>query len=149
MIIIRVLFLIMAFAHFVCAGIADLFGIKRTYHLSFTKEPNGLWYMDFPCWPFWHENLMMIGGIDDLCDEFAIGNHMTAKIIVSRHILDIPRANSIRLDRKNASLKSGAKYEILKFNKIKVKEICLCQMTLFVIGWWPKYIYLTSKESGK
>lgn len=91
----------------------------------------------------------MIGGIDDLCDEFATGNHMTAKIIVSSHILDIPRTNSIRLDRKNASLKSGAKYEIMKFNKIKVKEISLCQMTLFVIGSWPKYIYLTSKESGK
>lgn len=139
----------MAFAHFVCAGIADLFGIKRTYHLSFTKEPNGLWYIDFPCWPFSHENLMMIGGIDYLCDEFAKGNHITVKAIVSNHVLNIPRANSIRLDRKCASLKGGSKYEILKFNRIKVNEIWLCQMALFVIGYWPKYIYLISEESDK
>lgn len=91
----------------------------------------------------------MIGGTDDLCDEFAKGNHITVKVIVSNHILNMPRANSIRLDRKCASLKYGAKYEILKFNRIKVKEIWLCQMALFVIGWWPKYIYLTSEKSGK
>ena len=39
---------------------------KVTYNVSFTKEANGRWYVDFPNWPLEHYQLEMVAGADDL-----------------------------------------------------------------------------------
>ena len=37
------------------------------YVLKFNRENDGVWYIDFPGWPFKHHNLAMVGGADKLC----------------------------------------------------------------------------------
>ena len=44
------------------------FGRQDEYTISFTKEDDGCWYVDYPDWPFDHHNLMMVEGADDLCE---------------------------------------------------------------------------------
>lgn len=44
------------------------FGRKSEYTISFTKEDDDCWYVDYPDWPFDHHNLMMVEGADDLCE---------------------------------------------------------------------------------
>lgn len=46
------------------------FGRQSEYTISFTKEDDGCWYVDYPDWPFDHHNLMMVEGADDLCGFF-------------------------------------------------------------------------------
>ena len=36
----------------------------------------------------------------------------------------------------------GSQYYLPKFNSLDFDDLWLCQVTLFVIGWWPKYIYV-------
>ena len=39
----------------------------KIFHLTFNKEADGDWYIDFPGYPFAHHNLMMVAGADRLC----------------------------------------------------------------------------------
>ncbi|MBQ9585404.1 MAG: hypothetical protein IJR20_05325 [Muribaculaceae bacterium] len=45
-----------------------MFGKQSEYQLKFNNEDDGLWYVDFPNWPFDHHNLLMVAGADKLCD---------------------------------------------------------------------------------
>ncbi len=46
--------------------------IRRSkYDLTFYHEDDGVWYLDFPDWPFAHHNLAMVGGADKLCSYLA------------------------------------------------------------------------------
>ena len=51
---------------------------KATYTISFTKEWDKLWYVDFPNWPLSHDNLQMVAGADDLLNRLNDGsNHIS------------------------------------------------------------------------
>ena len=45
----------------------SVFGQKDEYTIKFNHEDDGLWYVDFPNWPFDHHNLLMVAGADKLC----------------------------------------------------------------------------------
>lgn len=70
---------------------SSVFGRRRDYNLQFNHEEDGFWYVDFPGWPFDHENLMMVAGADKLCaflsddDRFAYIN-----VVPSNKRLDMP-----------------------------------------------------------
>ena len=56
------------------------FGRQDEYTISFTKEDDGCWYVDYPDWPFDHHNLMMVEGADDLCEILSYdGTHTKIK----------------------------------------------------------------------
>lgn len=47
---------------------------KREYRLQFNKEKNGCWYVDFPHWPFSHDNLAMVSGADKMLEFLSDGD---------------------------------------------------------------------------
>lgn len=115
-------------------------GRKDTYNVSFTKEEDGCWYVDFPGWPLSHHNLMMVAGADTMLDVLNDGsNHV--KLFVSMKPID-----GIKLNRLDSSLTGGAHYEVDKDSKDKIKEftektIWLCPVTLTVLGQYPETMY--------
>ena len=54
---------------------------KREYSIQFNKEENGCWYVDFPHWPFSHDNLAMVSGADKMLELLSDGN-MFVKVSV-------------------------------------------------------------------
>ena len=40
----------------------SVFGQKKEYQIQFNHAEDGLWYVDFPDWPFDHHNLLMVDG---------------------------------------------------------------------------------------
>ncbi len=111
----------------------------KQYNLSFTKESNLAWYIDLPKWPFDHQNLMMVCGADDLCQELSYdNNHTDVNVIISRKELDLP--DYIHLKRKNVGFLDGADYDVIGY--VETKTIWICPVTLFVFGGYPRHIYI-------
>ena len=64
---------------------------KDEYIVSFTKEDNGCWYVDFPYLAFAHHNLMMVDGADELCEMLSYdGKHTKVKVYIG---LNNPKTN--------------------------------------------------------
>lgn len=120
---------------------------KTTLDVSFTKELDERWYVDFPNWPLSHDNLEMVAGADDLLDLLNDdSNHVHLK--VSTKYFD----KSIKLKKVKSALTKGAFYVVetpLKgwenSNSIRKKQLWLCPVTLTVLGHYPKYIYFKKK----
>ena len=52
----------------------SVLGRKREYRLQFNKEQNGCWYVDFPHWPFSHDNLALVSGADKMLELLSDGD---------------------------------------------------------------------------
>ena len=121
------------------------FGDKKEYELQFNHEEDNCWYIDFPNWGFSHHNLMMVSGADDLCaflsddDKFAY-----VKVIPAKKEENHP--GYAKLVQKSHSLFGGSTYQVTGLEGFD-RDIWLCPVTLFVLGEYPKYIYL--KKSKK
>ena len=118
----------------------SVFGKKEEYIIKFNHEEDGLWYVDFPNWPFDHHNLLMVAGADELCAFLSEDN-------VSPYISVIPASKKeehegyAELTRVNSSLTGGATYEVKNLPGFN-RDIWLCPVTLFVLGEYPKYMYI-------
>jgi hypothetical protein len=118
----------------------SVFGNKEEYIIKFNHEEDGLWYVDFPNWPFDHHNLLMVAGADELCAFLSEDN-------VSSYISVIPASKKeehegyAELTRINSSLTGGATYEVKNLPGFN-RDIWLCPVTLFVLGEYPKYMYI-------
>lgn len=135
-----ILFIFKSILHFIWVFITPF--ILHKYTLSFIKEENGCWYIDFKNWPFNHENLLMVAGADLLCEYFSNGdNKTTVDIITSSYKINKLDKSYIRLNKKWAYLKYGGQYYLDNIIN-NTNSVWICQVTLFVIGWWPKYIYV-------
>ncbi|WP_407401717.1 DUF6717 family protein [Sodaliphilus sp.] len=124
------------------AGIfaSSVFGKKKEYSLTFNHEDDGNWYVDFPGWPFEHHNLMMVAGADKLCaflsDDDKVSN---IKVIPANKREDHP--GYACLEQREHTLTGGSTYFVTGLNDFE-REIWLCPVTLFVLGRYPKYIYI-------
>lgn len=118
----------------------SVFGRRSEYHLQFNHEEDGKWYVNFPGWPFDHHNLMMVAGADKLCaylsddDEFAY-----VDVVPSKRQINMP--GYACLVRGEHSLVGGSTYTATGLPGFK-RDIWLCPVTLFVLGQYPKYIYI-------
>ena len=118
----------------------SVFGKKEEYIIKFNHEEDGLWYVDFPNWPFDQHNLLMVAGADELCAFLSEDN-------VSSYISVIPASKKeehegyAELTRINSSLTGGATYEVKNLPGFN-RDIWLCPVTLFVLGEYPKYMYI-------
>lgn len=57
---------------------------KSEYIISFTKEDDGFWYVDYPNWPFDHSHLQMVSGADKLCELLSYdGKHTKVSVTPS------------------------------------------------------------------
>ena len=122
----------------------NYFGERKEYELQFNHEEDNCWYIDFPNWGFSHHNLMMVSGADKLCaflsddDKFAY-----VKVIPAKKEEDHP--GYAKLVQKSHSLFGGSTYQVTGLEGFD-REIWLCPVTLFVLGEYPKYIYLKKNE---
>jgi len=63
---------------------------RSKYDLSFHREDDGVWYVDFPDWSFSHHNLAMVGGADKLCSYLADGKQIIrVAVVASQHPLSL------------------------------------------------------------
>jgi hypothetical protein len=120
---------------------------KEEYIISFTKEDDGFWYVDYPNWPFDHSHLQMVRGADKLCELLSYdGKHTKVSVIPSNEfkVLQSHDLNErFALIKTESSLTEGATYQV-QINQFKRLGafIWLCPVTLFVLGEYPEYLYV-------
>lgn len=127
----------------------SIFKTNNTYIISFTKESDNKWYVDFPNWPFDHHNLMMVAGADKLCEGLSYdGRHTKIEVMPTNK----PRTNSellkdvdIIAERKEYSITGGSDY-YASTPWLNNNLFWLCPVTLFVLGKYPKYLYIKKLE---
>lgn len=120
---------------------------KTNLNISFTKDDENKWYVDFPNWPLSQDNLEMVAGADDLLDLLNDGsNHVSLEVSINEI------TKGIKLKKVKSALTKGAFYIVetpLKEwenpNSIRRKQLWLCPVTLTVLGRYPKYIYFKKK----
>lgn len=118
----------------------SVFGRKKEYQLKFNHEEDGLWYVDFPNWPFDHHNLLMVAGADKLC-AFLSDDDKEAKVLVRPSNKKLDLDGYAELVQKDHSLTGGSTYEVRNLDGFN-RDIWLCPVTLFVLGKYPKYMYI-------
>lgn len=129
---------------------------KNEYNLHFVAEVDSTikrWYYDFKHWGFEHGNLEMVSGADDLCELYANGqNEVTVNIICTEK----PQSYSTTiydefiaepLPKEWTSWKDkliwGRNYTHVDPNdENKTMRMWICPVTLFVLGRYPKHIYI-------
>lgn len=125
----------------------SVFGRRDEYQLQFNHEADGKWYVDFPGWPFDHHNLMMVAGADDLCRFLSDDDRYThVSVIPSDKPLDKP--GYACLIQGEHSLKGGSVYSVTGLDGFE-RDIWLCPVTLFVLGRYPKRIYVKRNASSQ
>ena len=122
----------------------SVFGKKDEYRLHFNKESDGLWYVDFPNWPFDHHNLLMVEGADKLC-ELLSHDGKTTKVSVLPAKKREKHDGYFELSQTECSITGGSTYSVdndafkQRYNR---ETLWLCPVTLFVLGQYPKFIYV-------
>ncbi len=130
------------------------FGKKDEYAVSFTKEDDGCWYVDYPNWPFDHHNLMMVSGADELCEMLSYdGTHTKIKVYPG---LNNPKTideawKRFRCKRLEWSLTGGATYlpHFSGSKQMSTGTFWLCPVTLFVLGEYPDTMWVEPLELSK
>ena len=123
---------------------SSVFGRQSEYHLKFNNEDDGLWYVDFPNWPFDHHNLLMVAGADMLCDFLSDDGKTTrVDVIPSSKRKNLP--GYAELVQGEHSLTGGSFYTVNGLPGFE-REIWLCPVTLFVLGRYPKYMYIKKSQ---
>jgi hypothetical protein len=116
------------------------FGCKKEYRLKFNHEEDGCWYIDYPEWPFDHHNLMMVAGADKLCDLLSDDDRFAyVNVVPSNKRIEMP--GYACLVQCEHSLTGGSTYMVTNLPGFE-RAIWLCPVTLFVLGKYPKYIYI-------
>ena len=118
----------------------SVFGKKDEYQIKFNHEDDGLWYVDFPNWPFDHHNLLMVCGADKMC-AFLSDDDITAEVLVRPSNKRLQLEGYAELVQKDHSLTGGSTYEVHNLKGFN-RDIWLCPVTLFVLGKYPKYMYV-------
>ena len=122
----------------------SVFGRKSEYHLKFNHEADGLWYVDFPNWPFDHHNLLMVAGADKLC-AFLSEDDVTANVDVIPSSKREEHPGYACLVQGEHSLTGGSFYTVTELPGFE-RDIWLCPVTLFVLGRYPKYLYIKNSQ---
>lgn len=118
-------------------------GIRRkSYRLRFVFVPeDNLWYIDMP-WPGDRYNLAMVAGSDKmlnmLCEE-EDNNSVTVDVLPRNkreHHDDF-----IECEQIAHTLTGGSFYNVHGLDGFH-RDIWICPVTLCVLGYYPKYIYI-------
>lgn len=116
---------------------------KNWHRLKFYRYSSDMrWYVQLNWWPFKKEYLEMVSGSADFLDSLLEGcipityRKITLKYKYSNKPLNIE--NTFECKRINKKLFKGAFYKVDGFKS----KLYLCPVTLFVLGHYPKYIYI-------
>lgn len=121
---------------------------KNVYQLAFVKEEDGGWYIDLPSWTGAHANLAMVAGSDLLLDFLLKdGNRVEVEVVKSDKPLPEYEDDErfFRCEQIDMSLFGGSTYEVYGLQGFD-HTIWICPVTLFVLGEYPKYIYIRNKN---
>ena len=122
----------------------SVFSRKSEYELQFNHESDGCWYVDFPNWPFDHHNLMMVAGADKLCAFLSDDDlHAWVNVIPANKEEDHP--GYAKLIQQEYSLTGGSTYKVTDLEGFD-RDIWLCPVTLFVLGRYPRYLYVKKAD---
>lgn len=116
--------------------IRGIFSVKkREYTLNF-KEEDDKWYIDIP-WPGKKDNLEMVFGADRLLSYLGKGK-VSISVVPSKK--DKQLDGYFKLSRLAYKWTNGAFYKVegIPFKE----EIWICPVTLCVLGYYPKYLYI-------
>ena len=91
---------------------------RSKYDLAFHREDDGVWYVDFPDWPFAHHNLAMVGGADKLCSYLADGKRtIRVEVIACKHRYWFRELTSKRMDMPRHAVCVRAVSEVSLFEE--------------------------------
>ena len=114
---------------------------KNCYNLTFVKEANGGWYIDLPNWKGSHANLAMVAGSDLLLDHLHRENDKVEVEVVKSDIPLDDMDGYFVCEQLEMSMFGGATYNVCGLEGFE-RPIWICPVTLFVLGEYPKYIYI-------
>lgn len=115
---------------------------KKAYRLSFIFVPeDNLWYIDMP-WSGDRYNLAMVAGSNKLLDylcERKNNNYVTVDVLPrSKHEV---HEGFFEYERTTSSLFRGSFYDVHGLEGF-THSIYICPVTLCVLGYYPKFIYI-------
>ena len=85
----------------------------------------------------------MVDGADKLCSYLADGKHtVRVEVIASKALL--PLSGYGLLTKTYSNIFYGADYDATGFEDFH-RSVWICPVTLFVLGRYPKYIYVKKK----
>ena len=117
---------------------------KRVYRIQFNKEKNGCWYVDFPHWPFSHDNLAMVSGADKMLELLSDGDLYVRVSVIPAKKQEL-HDDYIELEQTEHSLFGGSTYQV-KYEPFKKQfkrdTLWICPVALFVLGRYPKLVYV-------
>jgi hypothetical protein len=125
---------------------------RKHYKLQFDAEDMGAfrrWYYHFPLWGFSHDNLEMVSGAELMCEKYiTIGTKTTVvDIIASRKDLgDIPSYDHFKA---TDDLKGKPLFDRITLGRNyrgEKGDFWICPVTLFVLGRYPKHLYIKKLE---
>ena len=89
---------------------------------------------------FAHHNLAMVGGADKVCSYLADGRQAVRLSVVANKV-SLPLLGYGLLTKTYSNLFYGADYDATDCEDFQ-RSIWICPITLFVLGRYPKYIYV-------
>lgn len=113
------------------------------YQLAFIREGDGCWYIDLPEWKGSHASLEMVAGADTLLEYIAQGKARIEVTVAKSHEAIEALDNNpdfFRCDQLHCSIIGGSTYQVNLANHHDT--MWLCPVTLFVLGEFPKYLYI-------
>ena len=110
----------------------------RQYVLTFEKESDNLWYIKMP-WAGHHHNLQMVAGANHLLETFK------SRLVTVRVSYEQKESTDICLTRQYYRIFGGATYKVSNLEGF-TKEVWICPVTLFVLGKYPKRIYVSNSQ---
>ena len=133
--------------------LSNIFHRHKYYTLHFVAETDGpikRWYYDFKHWGFDKQNLEMVSGADTLCELYANGkDEVTIDIMASRR--DLGYISLYDHFKGEEMMKSWDRFLFGRTYKagnctytkgIEKKTFWICPVTLFVLGRYPKHLYI-------
>ena len=111
----------------------------RRLNVSF-KKVYGDWYCDIKGWPEkFFPNSLMVSDASRLIQLMSDGDeYVTFDVVPSRK--QIKEEGLIKLSLYKSSLTGGGYYST-QVGDVKLTQVWLCPVTLFVLGRYPQYIY--------
>ncbi len=108
----------------------------------FYKEINtNRWYIELPEWNGPKSDLEMVAGADTMLDLMSDGGYEVLMNISETEFENSNKLDIIRLTTDDIG--EGALYKIEKYMGIEFNlEVWLCDVTKFVLGYFPNIIYL-------
>lgn len=126
--------------------IKAIFNKKSEYTISFYKE-EGRWYADIPGWPKrFHKNTEMIFGANRFLDYMSKGNDRVTLQVYPTNKDKYPKYGAVAiLVKEQGSLLNGAVYKPHCGGEF-TESIWICPVTLFVLGYYPKKLFIFEKN---